>query len=59
MPTAEEMMSQMSGASFSSKFDASAGYWEVNVDETSSDLLAFNAPFPRFKLKGFSLVFTV
>ena len=51
MPTAEEIMSQMSGATIFSKLDASAGYWQVKVDEASSDLLAFNTPFGRFKFK--------
>ena len=47
MPTAEEIMSQMSGA----KLDASAGYWQMKVDKPSSDLLAFNTPFGRYKFK--------
>ena len=51
MPTVEEIMSQMSGATIFSKLDASAGYWQVKIDETSSDLLAFNTPFGRFKFK--------
>ena len=51
MPTAEETMSRMSGATIFSKLDASAGYWQVKVDEASSDLLAFNTPFGRFKFK--------
>ena len=51
MPTAEEIMSRMSGATVFSKLDASAGYWQVKVDDASSDLLAFNTPFGRFKFK--------
>ena len=51
MPTVEEIMFQMSGATIFSKLDASAGYWQVKIDETSSDLLAFNTPFGRFKFK--------
>ena len=51
MPTAEEITSQMSGATIFSKLDASAGYWQVKVDEASSDLLAFNTPFGRYKFK--------
>ena len=51
LPRAEEIMSQMSGATIFSKLDASAGYWQVKVDEASSDLLAFNTPFDRFKFK--------
>lgn len=51
MPTAEEIMSQMSGASVFSKLDANAGYWQVKVDGASSDLLTFNTLFGRFKFK--------
>ena len=54
MPTAEEIMSRTSGATVFSKLEASAGYWQVKVDEASSDLLAFNTPFGRFKFKRLS-----
>ena len=51
MPTTEEITSQMSGAKLFSKLDASAGYWQMKLDEPSSDLLAFNTPFGRYKFK--------
>ena len=51
MPTAEEIMSQMSGAKIFSKLDARAGYWQMKLDEPSSDLLAFNTPFGRYEFK--------
>ena len=37
--TTEEIFSQMSGACFFSKLDASLGYWQIKADEDSSDLL--------------------
>ena len=37
MPTAEEIISRMSGATVFSKLDATAGYWQVKVNEASSD----------------------
>ena len=37
--TTEEIFSQMSGACFFSKLDASLGYWQIKADEESSDLL--------------------
>ena len=49
MPTAEEIFSDMHGAKYFCKIDASNGYWQVPVDEESSNLLAFNSPFGRFK----------
>ena len=39
LPTAEEFFSQMSGAKYFSKLDASSGYWQIKVDRTSSNLL--------------------
>ena len=41
----------MSGAKLFSKLDASAGYWQMKLDEPSSDLPAFNTPFERYKFK--------
>ena len=49
MPTAEEIMSMMSDAKFFSKIDASAGYWQIKLDEDSANLLAFNTPFGRYR----------
>ena len=48
MPTTEEIMSMMSDAKFLSKMDASAGYWQIKLDENSENLLAFNTPFRRY-----------
>ena len=49
MPTAEEIMSEMAGAKFFSKIDASSGYWQIRLDEESSNLTTFSTPFGRFK----------
>ena len=49
LPTAEEIMSEMTGAKIFSTLDASAGYWQIQVDDESSELLVFNTPFGRFK----------
>ena len=43
-------MSEMSGAKYFSKLDASNGYWQIKVDEQSSRLLTFNTPFGRYRL---------
>ena len=50
LPTAEEI-SQMSGASYFSKLDASSGYWQIKVDEQSSNLLTFGTPSGRYCFK--------
>ena len=49
LPTAEEILSEMSGAKYFSKLDASSGYWQIPLDEASSDLTAFSTPFGRYK----------
>ena len=51
MPTIEEITSRMAGAELFGKLHASAGYWQMKLDELSSDLLAFNTPFRRYKFK--------
>ena len=50
LPTPEEM-SMMAGATRFCKIDASSGYWQIALDEESSNLLAFNTPFGRYKFK--------
>ena len=45
LPTEEEIMSKMAGAKIFSTLDASAGYWQIQVDDESSELLVFNTPF--------------
>jgi len=49
MPTAENIIAKMSNARFFSKVDASSGYWQIKVDEVSSDLLTFLTPFGKYK----------
>ena len=51
LPTPEEIMSMMARATRFSKIDASSGYWQIALDKESSNLLAFNMPFGRYKFK--------
>jgi hypothetical protein len=51
LPTTEEKISQMSGARLFSKLDASNGYWQIAVDDFTSDLLTFGTAFGRYKFK--------
>ena len=51
IPTAEDILSCMAGATVFSKLDALSGYWQIQVDEESSKLLTFNSPFGRYKFK--------
>ena len=41
----------MSGSQYFSKLDASSGYWQIKVDEESSNLLTFGTPFGRLWFK--------
>ena len=41
----------MSWASYFSKLDASSGYWQIKVDEQSSNLLTFGTPSGRYGFK--------
>ena len=41
----------MAGATRFSKIDTSSGYWQIALDEESSNLLAFNTPLGRYKFK--------
>ena len=51
LPTAEEIISHMTGAHYFTKLDASNGYWQIKVDKESASLLTFGTPFGRFCFK--------
>ncbi len=54
LPTAEEIHSEMAGAQYFSKMNASSGYWPVKIDDESADLLNFGSPFGRYRFKRLS-----
>ena len=49
LPTPKDVLSKMAGVKYFSKLDASSGYWQLKLDEESSQLLAFHTPFGRYK----------
>ena len=51
LPTAEEIISEMSGAQFFTKLDASNGYWQIKVVNENAALLTFGTPFGRYHFK--------
>ena len=53
LPIPKEIFSQMAGSKCFTKLDASSGYWQMKINEESSDLLAFNTPFGRYKFLRF------
>ena len=50
IPTREEIISDMAGAKYVSKLDASQGFWQLKLDESStrSRYCTFNTPFGRY-----------
>ena len=49
MPTTEEVLTKISTGNLFTKLDASNAYWQIPIDENSSNLLTFNSPKGRFK----------
>ena len=48
MPTTEEIATRLNGAKLFSVFDASNGFWQVELGDVSSSLTTFNTPFGRY-----------
>ena len=51
LPTAEEIISEMAGACYFSKLDASSGFWQVKVDDEGADLLTPGTRPGRYRFK--------
>jgi hypothetical protein len=49
MQTADDIIADMAGAQYFSKLDASSGYWQIKLDEPSSELLTIQTLFGRYK----------
>ena len=49
LPLAEEIFSKLSGAQYLTTLDAASGFWQIPLDDSSSDLTTFITPFGRFK----------
>ena len=48
MPTIEEVATRLNGAKIFSVFDASNGFWQVELHQASSRIATFNTPFGRY-----------
>ena len=51
MRTFDDILPQVSGAKFFTKFDARSGYWVLKLDDESSFLWTFNTPFGRYRVR--------
>ncbi|XP_062583207.1 uncharacterized protein K02A2.6-like [Saccostrea cucullata] len=49
MKTLEDVLPQLSKATFFTKLDARSGYWTIKLSEASSYLTTFNTPFGRYR----------
>ena len=49
IPTFEELSSKLSNATHFSKLDASSGFYQIPLSESSQDLTTFITPFGRYK----------
>ena len=48
LPTIDETLAQLAGATVFSKLDANCGFWQIPLDETSRLLTTFITPFGTF-----------
>ena len=48
LPTVEETLGQLAGATVFSKLDANSGFWQIHLHETSRPLTTFVTAFGRF-----------
>ena len=51
LPTVEEVVSRLPIARVFSILDASSGFWQIELDESSSKLCTFNTSFGRYRFK--------
>ena len=49
IPTLEDMLPSLSGATFFTKVDLSSAFWQLKLNEESSYLTTFGTPFGRFR----------
>lgn len=47
--TVEEIIERLPNAKVFSRFDATHGFWHIELDEASSKALTFNTPFGRYR----------
>ena len=51
LPTVEENLSKLAGATVFSKLDYNCGFWQIPLEESSRDLTTFITPFSRFQFQ--------
>ena len=51
IPTIDDVLPELFNEKVFTKVDCSNGYWQIKLDDDSSNLTTFNTPFGRFKWK--------
>ena len=49
LPSVEQVLAQIGDGKHFSKLDANSGFWQIKLDEQSSELTTFITPFERFR----------
>ena len=49
LPTIEDVSSKLAGARYFSILDAAQGFYQIELEETSTDLTTFHSPYGRYK----------
>ncbi|MEE4248366.1 MAG: reverse transcriptase family protein, partial [Kangiellaceae bacterium] len=49
LTTVEQVMARIPGAKFFSTLDAKTGFWQIRLDEASSNVCTFNTPWGRYR----------
>ncbi|RWS20167.1 Transposon Ty3-I Gag-Pol polyprotein-like protein, partial [Leptotrombidium deliense] len=52
IPTFDDILAKVNGAKYFTVLDLKKGFLQLELDEESSDLCAFNTPFGRYKFKN-------
>lgn len=51
LPVLDDVLHKLRGATLFSKLDASSGFWQIPLDESSSNLTTFITPFGRYRFR--------
>ena len=49
MPTIDDIISKLNGARYFSTLDATSGFWNIPLDDASSNLCVFGTPYGNYK----------
>ena len=59
LPTVDETLAQLAGATIFNKLDADCDFWQIPLDEIARPLSTFITPFGRFSSTNYLLTYVV